>query len=696
MKKFHSLFLLYFSLLINLSAQNDPDKAVRQSLWKNAPEQFKTTDVPQQWKDESAVILATRIEYIADYADKKRKPGNQKTIEKLIFHTRVRLQDKNSVSEYSEMSFDNKKISLDIFGKASSFIVSGIKVVKPDKSEKEIDLSKAVKSDAGSASAFKIAIPDLQPGDIIDYFVYAKNERPDLPEFFGSLLLEEKYPVVVRSFIIKIPDLFTLHTKSFNNAPKFAETKVNNDLVYTLTDSLRQREKNLQWEFQHISAPEIRYRLSNDTHWRDPEDLSELIVKGFYFNVNDIGFVQDFVEANFSKEKDKTRLAKEIYYVLRNPVYQEAYFKIKQGNPLNAPLPPNEFFSLLNNLYETYEIDHDVILAPSRNTGNIENQVDLTSSEFFIRTNTSKSICLGRPGPFTIPGELHYLYEGMPVIFKSYGRASGMDVLPLPVSTADSNTTFSHYNLKFDGEDFSQINLNRSIVVKGHNKEEHQYLICTNYDYIKEYDKPEYQVYSSSLMRGIIKEYNKEKLKLEQRLVQDYHERDERIKKSLEEDMDVKITEYRNLKIGSLGMWDRAPLTEYTDEMTLENLTRKTGQNVILEIGKLIEMQTEIKDDARIRDRAIHMPYPRTFSYLIEFIIPDGYQIQGLEALNKSVENATGGFISTAEVKGNKLIVTTKKYYSGNSFPADSWGNMLQFMDAAVEFYKLKVLLKKV
>jgi hypothetical protein len=89
------------------------------------------------------------------------------------------------------------------------------------------------------------------------------------------------------------------------------------------------------------------------------------------------------------------------------------------------------------------------------------------------------------------------------------------------------------------------------------------------------------------------------------------------------------------------------------------------------------------------------MSYARSFTNEINFTIPDGYTVEGLENLNKEVKNNTGGFISTAKVEGNILKITTKKYYSGSYFAAAEWSKMVEFLGAAVDFTNAKVLLKK-
>ncbi len=115
----------------------------------------------------------------------------------------------------------------------------------------------------------------------------------------------------------------------------------------------------------------------------------------------------------------------------------------------------------------------------------------------------------------------------------------------------------------------------------------------------------------------------------------------------------------------------------------------------MLDFGKLIEKQTEVTGEDRIRSRDIYMGYPRTYDeeYILE--IPEGYVVEGLENFNKYAINKTGGFVSSAEVKEGKLVVKSRKYFNENYYPAGKWEEILKFLDAGVEFYNTKLLLRK-
>ena len=80
----------------------------------------------------------------------------------------------------------------------------------------------------------------------------------------------------------------------------------------------------------------------------------------------------------------------------------------------------------------------------------------------------------------------------------------------------------------------------------------------------------------------------------------------------------------------------------------------------------------------------------------INITIPDGYTVSGIDKLNTSVVNETGGFTSKAIDEGNVLKITTHKYYENNYEPKENWSKMVSFLDATYQFTQEKILLKKI
>jgi hypothetical protein len=676
----------------HLIAQTDVEKKLKEEMWKKASTEFKTTAVPDKWKNESAVVLALEREYIGDFATKMSGLNvNRMYVEKLNIHFRIKLLDKAAITDFSELSFDDKTVRTNMFGRASAYRVIGIKVIKSTGGEKEVDLSTAVKADVTSSKELKIPIPNLEVGDIIDYYVAFKDESLDMPDFGDEILFYGKYPIVSYIMKFQIPHEFALYSTPYNGAPDFTKETVDKDVIYTLKKEMQEKDPDVLWNYDYRSGPHVRYRIDTKGGSSNTKKKAENMLAAFNgVNPMDVGYMEDYLNENLKKDKDVKNLVNEIYYLLRNPIYKKAYFDIDQSDPLNYYYTPNKFYFLMDRILDRRKIDFEVVLVPSRAYGPIQNHTNFSACDFVVRIKTNPPIFLERPNPFSIPNEVPYILEGM----EGVSSDAQIALKPVPVSTYEQNLTATTVNVSFAEGDFAKMNVKRKVIAKGHAKASHQYMVFTNYDYLKEYDQPKYLVESSRVMGGLIKEYKKEKTKFEQRKAQDYNERDERLKEEIERDMEVKPADY-SLTVKNIGMWHTAPDTEYEDSFSLENMGKKAGPNIIFEIGRFIGKQTEVEEHQKERSVDIYMDYPRMFTQEIVFTIPDGYNVEGLEALNKTIDSDAGGFISTAVLNGSTLTVKTKKYYTKSTYPAADWSKITPFLNAAVEFYGAKILLKK-
>ena len=141
------------------------DKAeVKEKFWGANDPVKKVTAVPDKWRNESAVIIYKSEEYSF------HKFGTKVTYT-MAFRKRVKLQDQAAVTEFSEFSFRERfQSKRGLYRNKEATNTVGVKVIKPDGSEKEINIDQeAIKVDDKK----KIAIPNIEIGDIIDYYVYA-------------------------------------------------------------------------------------------------------------------------------------------------------------------------------------------------------------------------------------------------------------------------------------------------------------------------------------------------------------------------------------------------------------------------------------------------------------------------------------------------------------------------------------------
>eukprot|EP01137_Pigoraptor_chileana_P010331 Opistho-2@59770 len=197
-------------------------------------------------------------------------------------------------------------------------------------------------------------------------------------------------------------------------------------------------------------------------------------------------------------------------------------------------------------------------------------------------------------------------------------------------------------------------------------------------DYVK--NKKKKEQYTNEMNAIINKQKDKQK---------------EEFKDTASKEYEVELEDFK-FDVKNTGRYGKKSALEYSEEFTIKNnWIKKAGDKYLMELGRFLTAQIEITQKEKDRKNNIYMSYPRSFDNEIVLEIPAGYSVSGLEKFNKKVENETGGFTSTAEVKGNTLVIKTYKYYKNYNEPNANWNKMIQFLDAAYQFTQEKVLLKK-
>jgi len=135
-------------------------------------DEFNVTEIPEKWKNESAVIIGQRSEYLFTRAGSGKNLATVVKINEYI-HKRIKLQDKNSLEKFSTFFY----VTMGRDGKAA------YKIIKTSGKDESIDMSTAIEEENEvpdiyrpifyklNIRSMKIAIPNLEVGDIIDYTV---------------------------------------------------------------------------------------------------------------------------------------------------------------------------------------------------------------------------------------------------------------------------------------------------------------------------------------------------------------------------------------------------------------------------------------------------------------------------------------------------------------------------------------------
>jgi hypothetical protein len=255
----------------------------------------------------------------------------------------------------------------------------------------------------------------------------------------------------------------------------------------------------------------------------------------------------------------------------------------------------------------------------------------------------------------------------------------------IPVMPYSENKETTSTEVFFNSDEADKLSIKQNISDVGLEKWGSNYVIISE-DIIAACQKKPYGISMSDINAKSLKS------QLAQVMDQQKKQRDEKLTELLQylyELPDVKISKF---ELVQTGMFDDAPELKYNLQFDMNRYITKTGNAIVIDAGKLIGKQVVPESSDSIRRFDIYMPYARTYENQIYVEIPQGYTVKGTNNLTFNVTNETGGFVSSAKVEGNKLVIKTSKYFTNNYFSKESWPNIRKFLTAANDFQNQKVM----
>ena len=698
------------------------DKAeVKEKFWGANDPVKKVTAVPDKWRNESAVIIYKSEEYSF------HKFGTKVTYT-MAFRKRVKLQDQAAVTEFSEFSFRERfQSKRGLYRNKEATNTVGVKVIKPDGSEKEINIDQeAIKVDDKK----KIAIPNIEIGDIIDYYVYAVEPFKSIGAYGFEAVentISDEYPIMDMKLFFSTENDFFVNFNTYNGAPKLEKVSKDGDKLYNYQLVAKDVEKNdfPRWFYPLVELPCYKFQVyfARSGKFEDmaaaflPEKESEIkstvtaadiqkYYDGKFRAAGDLRELKKFLKENtFETAEQKV---KAVYYFPRHMYftrYVEA-FVVKEANimyPFDLygynPVffnSEHEFVNYYISFLKDANIDYDILAATPRVNGPIKDLLLEENLSLLLKVNTEPPVYLQFFSPYTNVDQVEANLENSEAYrMKVYVPKNSykVETVKLPVSTHTDNRTESLLNVSFS-EDMTDVVVERESSMYGHNKDNEQDERMSFYDFVDE----DYTKYGTTRLMDLVgskkkrEQYTKEFDALKEKL-RDKHK--ESAKKSLEDEFGFTVDDH-SVQITATGRFGAATPFTFKEKFTVKDkLVKKAGPNYVIEAGKLIGEQVDLKEKEMKRTHNVYMPYPRSYKESIIITIPEGYSVSGLDKLNKKIENTTGGFVSTATVEGNKLTINAYKYYKNYYETVANWKDLAAFVEEAYQFTQEKVLLKK-
>ncbi len=693
-------------------------------LWQQSSTQFANSTVPDKYKKESAVIFGFKRELSID---KKSKFGFLTKGERsLVFYENVRfkikLNDKNAVKAFTEFYFrySDKEDGFSAKLYKNNGVITNVKLTDAVRVESAANVPEFFKSffdqELNAQNRYyKVALPDLEPGDILEYVTITKSKLDvrgnGIIQFSPQYeLCSKKYPILFNQIAIETDDKSYFKSLSKNGAPDFKKEAAGNSefFRYVFTDTDRPTEKDVNFinayrqqpftKFQVIysnkedvkgvligTKGEIKSKFSKEElarkAWEDYEQTGDY----FLGNVTVQAYVNSLwadLKKLGAKDWTEKEYIKNVYYRLRNMV-------VFRDNYLSDQTAAYLFGSLL---YQK-EIKSDLIISVSNSIGDL-NDV-LFDSEIRYVTRVGKDYYFNFTD-HSNPGDLveSLLASQAYVIAAPEKKGGGQLIQPvtLPDAAADQNTGVFEMNVNLNA-DLNTLTVSRTSIYKGISKNRNisDAMKFTNYmltDYknyngndptekMKAREEEEY----SNMVRTLKERNTEEKPKF--------------VKQELQNEFSKKAV-YKNFAIGTDGRSLKNADLKFTEDFELQGMVRKAGKKLLINIPGLVGSQLQFKKEERTRNNDIDVSYARALGWKINFKIPDGYTLDGLNELNTNVENEIGTYKCTATQANGTATIEIRKIYKKATFAKSKWNEMLAFVDAAYNTSFKNILLKPI
>ncbi|MBC7949733.1 MAG: DUF3857 domain-containing protein [Chitinophagaceae bacterium] len=749
---------IFFFILLCLAHES---RVIAQTpgLGETIEPEFAVTAVPDKWSKESAVVIGQKSEYLFTRLAAGKKYTTTVRIKEYV-HKRIKLQDKNALEKFSTFFY----VTMGKDGKA------GYQIIKPNGKVIDVDMKNAIEEENDipaiykpiyyrlNVKYFKIAIPDLEVGDIIDYDIRStidwdmrENGVGFTPFIFS---LANTYSTMYQQYRFVMANGMKVKFRGFNGAPNLKmDTKASvfgdkeSYVAYYMLDKDREKTTEERWSFELRNTPSVKFRVIMLAD-NDPEskELGMAMVDRTFIDIDDVyrryagaalyrtttvntlvAYTTEYInkkkEAGALKTDDD--IIRESYYCLRK-VFLEMYYKgpvhselekymtgkklykkvLKQQEKDNQQKEEREdeirinaviFATALRTTLAVQNIQSELFVYMPRRLGAWRDAVFLDELDFVMKVKSKRrNYFLEAFNNFDAFASPYGYLEGVEGYSIGYDEPNKYYKTPGPTSTAAENVERKDYLVSFT-EGMENVSIDRTTTLMGHEKSDKIGIANLDRSYLsKDFEK----YYNVPGQKGKRKKED-EVIDITTSASYDNPDKEEKAKERkelMEKDLkrEFDLDKYGEFDLIDNGRYGDSAMLKYRETFWLKKLVSRAGRNYLFDAGKLIGGQIKLEQsELEKRETDIWLPNARTIDNTITLTIPAGYVVEGLQELNMSVDNESGSFVSTAVTEGDKLLITTRKVYKKSFDKKDQWPNYVAFLEAGYKFSQGKVVLKK-
>lgn len=712
MKRKLFLILAFAMLpLVSMAADMKFQKKAAEKVWGIRPDLFNPQqEIPDSLKDHYSAVIIGQYDYVnADYRVHDGVRGVESRSERSYFTRKmVKLLDMKAVEEFSKHEFGKTAKVKARYRRtmAETKNTFGARIHKPDGSISDVDLTKAFEITGGKNEndllKQKIDIPGLQPGDVLEYFIYTEDSASeyDLPAL--RLVIADEYPLMESVVEGVFDPKLTVEFRGYNGAPE-------------IECSINEKGKNTAWlQIKDIPAftdrhyvNKIReipfydfYVLNNTSPYRFyPKYMRN---GGLYQNPLPGTIFRDISLVIAASNYDTSTLPGKIRKIIKNyrknnpeatnsEITDMAWAAANYINLTDKDGDVSDFWlALMMCDVLRKEKIHDnagvAFINPSTDvpTGEIVNwrQPDfgmLVDDKLYLSTEFN---CF-------LPGEMSPLYQGQ--LSASYpGERDKLwnFTMPVLVNTPISKASENKFALNSTitlGEDNAAI-VSNELTLTGSMKHlaspftSYRQWISLQEDYLNIESGKRFKPKGDNGVTSI------DDLK-------------DAVKELYADVFSGETPEFSDINIITRGITPDAPNFKMTFTAKTPEVYSQAGDELILKIGNFAGKQDRIADTESQRVANVSFMAASQDNYNLVLNLPEGYDVDdaALEALSGNVQSPVGMFISSAKKSddGRSVTVATRFRINHPTLAPAAWPEIVKLIDARAAFNDAILVLKK-
>ena len=653
MKRLYILLIISFVCRIPvLYAQN-----IVEYDWGDA----KFEEVPEAMYDTTGAYFLksfNRLEMI--YNDEGVLNGYQ------LVHQKIKINNNDALERFNKISFSLYSFN-EIISLKARFIGKNGKVIELDKSH-----LMTIEDEDGSYKL--LAMEGAEAGGIIEYFWVQKGYR----NLFGTYVLQSNYPRRYSLFEITCPINLCFIAQSYNGAPESTESVDTvagtrcllleaHDIPALRRGQYSYYESNLQRveytvAYNFANSPNRIYNwsqlaqyLHNSVYKLQPEEqkpfktlVKKIKLSGKMTAEEKIRYIESYVKTNIQLIEDKA-LGFDISTM-------QGIAETKYADKLG-------YTRLFTAIFKHFNITFEMVITCDKTKRKFDKDFDgynFMDDYLFYFPDIDNFI-----DPNSVYNRLSVIggeYIGNDGLFFKIVKTNGIEILmPTPGRIPENDYTKSVHITKAD--------------VKLNPQEP-----STEYTLINSFSG-----YTASIYQPLMHLAPNE---FKQDFIDDFFQADKNSNKLLKWTVS-------NEKPAD---WFVKPL-ELKGTLSGNMLVSRAGNDLLFRIGELIGKQVEMYQEKEWK-LPIEAEATRSYDRILTIDIPDGYKIANPEVLKMNVELIENGkveayFYSDYSISENQLIVNCTEGYKKIWFPVEKYSEYISVINAAADFNKIVLILRK-